>query len=149
MELTNIEKALREGCKVRAFLSGGGLRVIRIEDAKHQLKGYGEYPHVEEALRHADDDYAAGGREYSAVYGGSEPHYLTGSTTTTGELDAWVRTGSTFHAVAKGDGFVFILDGYDDNVDEISKIGHGSTLWEAQLAAFAGESIPKAKRQKA
>jgi hypothetical protein len=149
MELTNIEKALREGCKVRAFLSGGGLRVIRIEDAEHELKGYGEHPHAEEALQHADDDYAAGGREYSDVYGGTEPHYLTGSTTTVGELDAWVRTGSTFHAVTEGDGFVFVLDGYDENINQITKTGHGTTLWEAQLAAFAAEPCPKKKRQTA
>lgn len=149
MKLTNIEKALREGCKVRAFLSGGGLRVIRIEDADEELRGYGEHPHAELALQHADDDYAAGGREYSSVYGGTKPHYLTGTRTTLGELDDWVRGGSTFYAMTKDDGFVFVLGGYDENINEITKTGHGATLWEAQLAAFAAEPCPKKKRKTA
>jgi hypothetical protein len=149
MKLTNIEQALREGCKVRAFLSGGGLRVIRIEDATQQLKGYGEHPHVEGALQRADNDYAAGGRPYGEVHGGSEPHYLTGSPIPSGELDAWVRAGNTFNAVTEGDGFGFVLDGYDETSNQLIKTCHGSTLWKAQRAAFAAEPCPKAKRQTA
>ena len=53
-ELPGIHQALRDGCRLRAFMSGGGLRVIRLEKRK-QLKAYGEFPHVEEALQHADE----------------------------------------------------------------------------------------------
>jgi hypothetical protein len=41
MKLAGIEKALAEGCKVHAFCSGGGLRVVRIEK-NGKLKGYGD-----------------------------------------------------------------------------------------------------------
>lgn len=140
MELMNINEAIRTGCVARAFLSGGGLRVIRIEDANQELKGYGEHPHIDEALRHADEDYAAGGRPYDEVYGGSKTHYLTGSTTPNSELDAWIRQGSKFRATSKDDVVTFELLGYDDDFNEIKKVGTGTNFWEAQTAAFAAEA---------
>jgi hypothetical protein len=42
--------------------------------------------------------------------------------------------GSTFHAVTKSDEFVFVLDGYGENISQLTKIGHGLALQEAQLA---------------
>lgn len=114
--LQGIEAALRDGCKLHTFLSGGGLRVVRLErDGK--LKGYGEHPEVEEALAHADVDYMAGGRPYGAVYGGSEPHYLTGSSMSSGPLDAWILQGRSFDVWCEGNEIVAHLNGYAYTAD--------------------------------
>ena len=116
MQLQGIETALQTGCRLHSFLSGGGLRVIRLETENRVLKGYGEHPHVDDALAHANEDYLAGGRDYYEVYGenGKYPHYLTGSTSTTSELDAWVRQGRTFDAWWENDQFVLELHGMQD-----------------------------------
>ncbi len=128
--LTIIETALREGGgKMHAFLSGGGLRVVSIDvpppaeshapastsnDDGEQL-GYGEHPHVHEALRILADDLRAGGRPYSEVYGRTETHYLTGASTPQDDLDAWLRGGHTFDARfdAANQTFVFELVGLE------------------------------------
>lgn len=109
--LQGIEAALKGGCKLHAFLSGGGLRVVRLEK-RGKLKGYGEHYAVEEALAHADVDYMAGGRKYDTVYGGSEPHYLTGSSMPSGPLDAWLLHGRSFDAWSEGAEIVARLNGY-------------------------------------
>jgi hypothetical protein len=96
-ETEKIDEALEQGLSLRGFRSGGGLRVVRLEE-HNSLKGYGEHPNLEEALRHLNEDYAAGGREYSDVYGPIHPHYLTGSSTPTSELDAHILGGNKFKA---------------------------------------------------
>jgi hypothetical protein len=109
-----LEGALRKGHVIHAFLSGGGLRVIRVEKERHgTLLGYGEHPSVSEALKHAAEDFVAGGRPYADVYGdnGKYPHYLTGSPTPDSELDSWLRHGNTFDARAEGQEFVVELKG--------------------------------------
>lgn len=110
MRLTGIDEALRSGCKLHAFRSGGGLRVIRIQ-RNGVLKGYGEHPNVEDALAHANQDLLAGGRPYKEVYGGTHPHYLTGSTTPTSPLDLWLLQGHFFEVWQEGDEVVFQLEG--------------------------------------
>jgi hypothetical protein len=115
MELQGITTALQKGCRLHAFLSGGGLRVIRLETKGGDLKGYGEHPHVDDALAHADEDYLVGGREYDEVYGKKHTHYLTGSTSTNSALDAWVRQGRTFDAWWVNDEFVLELHGSQDS----------------------------------
>jgi hypothetical protein len=113
MKLEHIHKAFVSGCKLHAFLSGGGLRVVRIEK-NGTLKGYGEHPHIEEALAHADEDYAAGGRKYKDVYGEDKihTHYLTGSSTTSSTLDSWVHQGRTFDVWQENESVVVQLQGY-------------------------------------
>lgn len=123
-----LESALKKGNVMHAFLSGGGLRVVRLEKGRHgKLTGYGEHPHVDEALRHTAEDFAAGGRPYSEVYGtfdfdhpeggkkGIYPMYLTGASTPDGELDAWVRQGHTFDALFVNNEFVFELRGLEES----------------------------------
>jgi len=109
-----IHEALKNGCKLHAFLSGGGLRVVRIEK-NGILKGYGEHPHINEALAHTDEDYATGGRKYKDVYGenGIYPHYLTGSSKSNSKLDAWILKGRTFDAWQEGEDVVLQLQGYE------------------------------------
>jgi hypothetical protein len=133
---TNIEAALRRGAKIHAFLSGGGLRVVRVEDDLGRLIGYGEHPYIGEALQHCDDDIAAGGRDYYEVYGKLHPHYLTGDSTPNSPLDAWVRKGSTFDVIAGEGGFVATMAGYANHEPPegyLARCIAGETLeWEAR-----------------
>lgn len=99
----SLEAILRKGPRLHAFLSGGGLRVVRIErvepgEKRGALVGYGEHPYIEHALNHAAEDYAAGGRPYREVYGGKYDHYLTGSSTPSSQLDAHIRQGRAMDA---------------------------------------------------
>ncbi|MBN2459091.1 hypothetical protein JXB28_02305 [Candidatus Woesearchaeota archaeon] len=110
MKLSGLEKALKEGCKLHGFRSGGGLRVIRIEK-ENKLKGYGEHPNVEDALSHANEDFLAGGRKYSEVYGKLKPHYLTGTSSATSSLDGWLLRGRTIDAYVQKGEFVVELRG--------------------------------------
>jgi len=112
-----LEGALRKGNCIHAFLSGGGLRVIRIEKKRNgKLLGYGEHPEVDEALRHVAEDFAAGGRPYNKVYGpkGLYAHPRTGSSETTSDLDAWIRQGRTFDIRSEGDQLIVELRGFDE-----------------------------------
>jgi hypothetical protein len=111
MKLVEIEKALKQGCKMHGFCSGGGLRVVRVEQ-KGKLKGYGEHPNVEDALSHANEDLSFGGRVYSKVYGVLKPHYLTGSSEETSSLDAWLLIGNTFDAYVDCKSVIVELRGY-------------------------------------
>jgi hypothetical protein len=110
MNLTGIDQALDQGCRIHGFRSGGSLRVVRI-DQGGELKGYGEHPQVEDALSHANEDFLAGGRPYSEVYGVFKPHYLTGNSSPTSPLDSWLLQGHTFDAHQNGAGVVFELKG--------------------------------------
>lgn len=106
-----IQMALKKGYRMHAFLSGGGLRVVRLDRSGKSL-AYGEHPHIEEALAHLEADVIAGGRKYEDVYGKMHPHYLTGSTNPSSNLDAWIRGGSTFDCWREGEEVVFQLSGY-------------------------------------
>ncbi len=111
-----IEQALREGCRLHTFRSGGGLRVVRIENEKNELKGYGEHPALEEALVHANEN-CVDNLTYEQQYNGDNakyPHYLTGSTHSSTELDAWVKAGHNFdaHFETQEGCFVVELKGY-------------------------------------
>lgn len=94
---SGIQKALESKNKLRAFCSGGGLRVVRIEGPKG-LVGYGEHFSIDEALVHADEDFLAGHRNYQDVYGKIYPAYLTGSSHPSCELDDWMLKGFKFNA---------------------------------------------------
>lgn len=112
-----LERSLRDGAKMHAFRSGGGLRVVRIENpakkGDDKLIGYGESVNVDEALQHVAEDYQAGGREYEEVYGKIHPHYLTGSNEAPSPLDAFIFQGHTFDAWADGGEYVVQLGGLE------------------------------------
>jgi hypothetical protein len=104
-ELKGIDRALNEGNRLHGFRSGGGLRVIRLEQ-EGKLTGYGEHPSADEALKHTDEDFLAGGRDYHEVYGKLNPHYLTGSHEVTSPLDGWLLQGHTVDAHRTDEGNV-------------------------------------------
>lgn len=149
--LNGIEKALQDGCNIHAFLSGGGLRVVRIEQYG-VLKGYGEHPSIDHAIYHADDDFLAGGRDYKTVYGGEHLHYLTGSLSTTSPLDAWVRQGRTFDAYKRDGDVVFELHGYSETdippevLKEVDEMGQTVT-WRSRGYTYetSGSRFPNGK----
>lgn len=111
----SIESALRDGCMLWAFRSGGGLRVVHLRVAAligfphrlpisttpkktRTLSGYGEHPNLEGALSHVGEDFAAGGRPYREVYGVIHPHRMHGSAHSSSELDQWVLGGNKIGA---------------------------------------------------
>ncbi len=115
---TGLEQALVGGCRMHAFLSGGGLRVIAIRDSNGTLKGYGEAPHVEDALTHASLDYTLGHETYGAQYGGNAArysHYLTGSSEASSPLDMCLLAGKNIDAfsVPGGNEIVVTLSGLE------------------------------------
>jgi hypothetical protein len=101
VEFPLIERELRNGGKMKVFRSGGGLRVVRVDDGP--IIGYGEAPQFEEALEHCEWCLSKGGRTYEQMYRGKDakyPHYLTGTTEASSELDRIILAGNTFRAWA-------------------------------------------------
>ncbi len=96
-----ITNALNSGYKMHCFRSGGGLKVVRIEDTCGKLMAYGEHPDISSAFAHTDEDFKLGQQKYSDVYGGENakyPHYLTGTYNSKTELDTWIVGGHTMDA---------------------------------------------------
>lgn len=111
--LNHISQALSAGGKLHAFRSGGGLRVLRVEDQLGALIGYGEHSNASGAFRILADDIQAGCRPYSAVYGPVEAHYYTGSTTPEDVIDHWLLKGYTFDIIAnKRGGCMILFEGF-------------------------------------
>ncbi len=144
LELSHIEDALSKGCKLRAFLSGGGLRVVRIEDKDGELKGYGEHPYIEDALAHANIDASYGHRPYEEVYGKELPHYLTENTSPISSLDAWVCKGNKF-CITKVDGtYIFDLLSYQsfetpDNIRDLAIANSTRVEWSDRGFRYCAE----------
>lgn len=142
MELAGISTALERGCRLYAYRSDEGLRIIRLERTGH-LKGYGEHPHIEDALTHANEDYLAGGRRYEDVYGKIHPQYLAGSHEISSDLDAWIKDGYSLVVVKQNDEIVVELQGINRFLFTFVKIGHGATFFEAIENAFDAEETIK------
>lgn len=132
MSLQNITRQLLKGNVLHAFRSGGGLRVIRIEESKRggKLVGYGEYPHVQEALVLANKTLGLFGRIPKKSV------YWTGSSIPQDELDAWLLNGRTFDAFTEDGEIVVQLhqEHYRDPcpqpiLEEALKSLDGSALW--------------------
>lgn len=102
------DKALRDGNMIHAFRSGGGLRVVRIEEGhkRGRLLGYGEHFNIETAFAYADRDLV-NHIEYEKFYGKVVPHYLTGSCSPSSILDHWILKGYTFDIKFLEGNFVF------------------------------------------
>lgn len=136
VDYTDLETALKDGCKLHAFSSGGRLRVVTLE--KEKAKGYGEHPTLEEAIRHAVEDYKAGGRPYKEVYGKLYDHYMTGAypanegnITVMDLLDRHVFRGSPLDVSSK-EGKIVV---------ELTNTCHLETPPEVMARAFVGETV--------
>lgn len=109
-----LEEALKNGCIIHGFRSGGGLRVFRLERAdpgsRGDLVGYGESATAEPALTILAEDVKAGGREYHDVYGKLYPHYLTGSSSPGGKLDAFLLRGADVDVFYENGAFVATIE---------------------------------------
>ncbi len=120
MTLAAIESVLRDGARLRGFRAGAGCRVIRVSQGE-RLLGYGEHPHVETALAHADEDIRHGGREFHEVYGRLYPHYLTGAAEASSALDAAILRGDT-------------LDVWHEHGDVVATVsGWGRTIYPEMM----------------
>lgn len=135
-----IQKAIDNGCIVRGFRSGGGLRVVRIEyviGEKSTLQGYGEHPNIEDALKHAVEDYCQGTRPYNEVYGKIYDKYLTGSSEVSSPLDRHLLKGGTFRVRSSDIGiFVDLFDLVNGDSG-----ARGSTFSEAVKSAFVNALV--------
>lgn len=87
--------------------------MVRIESQADELKGYGEAPHIEDALRLAAEDVKAGGLPYGEVYGKLTPHYLTGTHDRSSKLDTFCKNGN-LNARFESGTFVVDLIGWDE-----------------------------------
>lgn len=101
----NIEQELRKGRVLHAFLSGGGLRVLTLLNEQGTHVGYGEHPVLSEAFRLCEEDTLVGGKDYQELY-------LTGSSESEDEIDAWIRRGCSFDVKVQDEMVVAILYGW-------------------------------------
>lgn len=125
MILPKIEQALKEGCRVLAYMSNSKIRIVRI-DLDGTLKGYGEALQVEDALSYANKDLVE-----CRHYRGS---CSIGLKTASSRLDQWLLDGNTFDIGRDGEGVVFRLIGRAEVkvpaavCDQVMKEG-GSMVW--------------------
>jgi hypothetical protein len=95
----NLQEALKNGANLHAFLSGGSLRVVRIEKmnketGKKELLSYGEHPYFSGALVHADEDFGLSYEQQYTAENAKHRHYLTGAYSLPYDaLDAHIKAG--------------------------------------------------------
>jgi hypothetical protein len=101
----NLQEALKNGAKLHAFLSGGSLRVVRIEKmnketGKNELLSYGEHPYFSGALAHADEDFGLSYDQQYTAKGAKHLHYLTGAYSLPYDvLDAHIKDGRSIDVI--------------------------------------------------
>lgn len=137
-----IEELLRQNpsSKIHAFRSGGGLRVIRIDDGP-KLLGYGEHPYLDVAIEHLIQDVEAGHRNYQDVYGGAETHYLTGSSTPNDDLDLFILRGNNFDINCQQNMFIFDSQPSVDmrvhpDIEQLVRKHNASVKWKTREGEF-------------
>jgi len=132
MQLDHIDSALKDGCHLVGFCPATKLRVVRVLRSRVEV-GYGEHPHIQDALSHLNEDIAAGGRDYDEVYGKIKPCYITGSLEASSTLDDWLIQDERIYARGRrGGGIIFSLRRYDGRV---YASGVGPTFDEAMRVA--------------
>lgn len=136
-----LTKTLLQGnSAVHAFRSGGGLRVLRLEAGHNRgaLLCYSEAPQFDEALEHLEKDIENDGlaaKNYKAVYGGTYPHYLTGTPAVSSKADEIIVSGGTLD-LRGGDGVITAV---------FQKYVHAITE-EDWKPVFRGETVRIEKR---
>lgn len=111
LNFPGIAIALKQGRSFHCFSSGGGLRVVTLNKDNINAPGYGEHPYLNVAFQYADEDFRAGGREYSEVYGKLHPHYYTGDSIGTCDLDKWILSGHTLDGKYEDGKFIITAKG--------------------------------------
>jgi hypothetical protein len=90
-KLGALEEKLGEGCYLYGFRSGGGLRVLRLEEPqpreKDRLVAYAEQCHFEHSLAHIVDQLAGAPESVK---------FLTGASSASSPLDLWLLNGYKF-----------------------------------------------------
>lgn len=101
MKYSGIDKAIKEGNTLHIFLSGGGLRVARIEKRKldGELLGYAEHPNLMPTLEMVAEDYENGGKMANHY----EATYLTGNSNPDSNLDSQILSGHVIDIVPSKD----------------------------------------------
>lgn len=161
--LATMEEHLRKGLRMHAFRSGGGLRVVRMEDRSiketdedygpgFSLQGYGEHYCVEVAFDHTAEDLKAGHQPYNKQYGeDGHTHYLSGTLTPNSQLDLWLLQGHMFDAYVDKDEVVFELHGYEETeypegvekralAGEVVLWENRGYIYETKLSNFRGSA---------
>ncbi len=101
----NLQEALKNGANLHAFLSGGSLRVVRIEKmnketGKKELLSYGEHPYFSGALVHADEDFGLTYEQQYTAKDAKHDHYLTGAYSLPYDaLDAHIKDGRSIDVI--------------------------------------------------
>lgn len=114
----NLDKAVKERFIVRGFRSGGGLRVVRVEEKRgaffvEGVKAYGEHPEVLTALSYADESLKTEVMDYEKFYGKVVPNYLTGQSNAVSKLDKILLQGNSFKCYQRYSKTFFEIHGYD------------------------------------
>lgn len=130
-----------EWSKLKAFRSGGGLRVVRIDsDGLEKCLAYGEHPNLDTAFDHLAEDIRAGGRDYSEVYGVIHENYLTGTHDVSSSLDQWLLQGRGFDFKYVDGQWEFSSEYYYDHPipDYIQEVclNDATVIWETDGTKF-------------
>ena len=129
----NLNLEILSGRKLHIFLSGGRLRVCRIEAENDKLLAYGEAPNLETSLLHCNDNIVDK-LDYHGQYIGSDakyPHYLTGeSPSDTDYLDRCLWSGN-LDFYKEGDKIRGQFNGYDERHNELTITVEGLTFNES------------------
>jgi hypothetical protein len=137
-------KAIKRGYHFYGFRSGGGLRVLSLgkEDKKQDF--YGEHPNVGPALEILCDDWDHGSkRPYRETYGKVYDHYLTGSSEADSLLDAWILRGYNIRVRMNGDQIEAHLEGYNENIEPITKTAQADGFLSAIDAALRAPEVTR------
>jgi hypothetical protein len=111
----------RENVFLKAFRSGGGLMVVRIEEDcgvhEDNIKlGYGEHPMLFEAILHAVEDVIDGILSYKEKYSYEDskyPHYLTGSYEFESIIESHILQGEGLKIHFVDGNFEITLEGHE------------------------------------
>lgn len=129
-DYSNLNQVITQGRNLHIFLSGGRLRVCRIEATESENLIYGEAPDLATALHHANEnvidklDYEGQYRGDNAKY----PHYLTGSSSREGDyLDACLFKGN--------------LDFYKDGVLIVGHFSGSDNKMNPIILSFGGLNL--------
>jgi hypothetical protein len=128
-------------CRARA---GAWLRVVRVDGPDLAVLAYGEGAYTNDAIRIAAEDFQAGHREYSSVYGKIEPEIALGAVDAQDELDAWILKGNRLEAYL---GVIFVVELVECLEGRRVRTGASDSIEQAIVRAFSATpaNVPVAR----